>query len=57
MPQNDRRAVSGDLKDVVGGVGVRVGEESDDDFIDLAGILNQLAESGAVWFEVVFQTS
>ena len=34
VAQDDGRAVAGDFDDVVGGVGVRLGEVGDDDFVD-----------------------
>ena len=34
VPEHDRRAVGGDLDDVVGGVGMGLGEVGDDDFVD-----------------------
>ncbi len=34
VPEHDRRAVGGDLDDVVGGVGMGLGEVSDHDFVD-----------------------
>ena len=50
VPQDDGRAVTGDLDYVVGGVRVRLGEIGDDDFVDAVacGGINQLAEVGAV---------
>ena len=37
VAQDDGRAVGGDFDDVVGGVGVRLLEVSDDDFVDAGG--------------------
>ena len=34
VAQNDRRSVRGDFDDVVSGVGMRLGEVGDDDFVD-----------------------
>jgi hypothetical protein len=37
VPQNHGRAVSGDFDDVVGSVGMRLGEIADKDFVDAGG--------------------
>src|SRR5215472_3090264 len=39
MAQDDGRSVAGDFDDIVGGVGVRLGEVGDDDFVNSGGAL------------------
>ena len=59
VTQNDRRAVAGDLDYVVGGVGVRLGEEGDDDFVDAlaCGGIDQFAEVRAAGLELVLRSA
>ena len=49
--------MGGDFDDVVGGVGVRLGEERDHYFVNalLRGGLDQLAEGGAARFQAALE--
>ena len=55
MPQDHRRTVARDFDNIVGGVGVWLGKEGDDDLVDaLAGSgLDQFTEMSASRLEVV----
>ena len=44
VPQDDRRSVGGNLDDVVGGVGMRLGEIGDDDFVDAVALVQTRRE-------------
>ena len=56
MPQDDRRAVAGNLDDIFGGVRLRGREVRDDDFIDhLAFVVDQLAKGCAPGTDVAFE--
>ncbi len=55
VTQHDGRAVAGDLDYIIGGVGVRLGEKGDDNFVDaIAGRgIDQFAEVSAIRLEFV----